>query len=70
MQQEMDKYDKLPIEQKVERLKLTMSHSDQTDLKDVLWRRSPSAEIWIRRRTNFARTVGVGSEFGLESISF
>lgn len=34
----------------------------QGDIKDVLWQRSPSADIWIRRRTNFARTVGVASE--------
>jgi phosphatidylinositol kinase/protein kinase (PI-3 family) len=61
MQAEMDKYDKLPLERKVDRLKGALSHSNQSDLKDVLWQRSPSAEIWIRRRTNFARTVGVGS---------
>lgn len=34
----------------------------QGDIKDVLWQRSPSADIWIKRRTNFARTVGVASE--------
>ncbi|KAK4689267.1 hypothetical protein P7C73_g843, partial [Tremellales sp. Uapishka_1] len=34
------------------------------DLRDALWQRSPSAEIWIRRRTNFARTIGVGSFVG------
>ena len=38
------------------------------DLRDVLWQRSPSAEIWIRRRTNFARTIGVGSELVLHRI--
>ncbi|RSH90651.1 hypothetical protein EHS25_001256 [Saitozyma podzolica] len=61
---EMDRYDKLPLETKVERLKAAMSHCNQTDLKDLLWQRSPSAEIWIRRRTNFARTIGVGSFVG------
>jgi len=79
---EMDRYDKLSSEVKLERLKAAMSHSDQSeqscdrfmmlltradDLMDVLWNRSPSAEIWLRRRTNFARTIGVGSEFVLSS---
>jgi FKBP12-rapamycin complex-associated protein len=75
---EMDRYDKLSLETKIERLKGALSHSDQSgspsgrfiksadedtgDLRDILWQRSPSAEIWIKRRTNFARTVGVGSE--------
>jgi FKBP12-rapamycin complex-associated protein len=58
----MDKYDKLPIETKVARLQAALAHSKQTDLKEVLWHRAPSAEVWIRRRTNFARTLGVGSE--------
>ncbi|ORY33953.1 hypothetical protein BCR39DRAFT_463113 [Naematelia encephala] len=61
---EMERYDKLPSEVKLERLKAALSHSKQSDLKDVLWQRSPSAEIWIRRRTNFARTLGVGSFVG------
>ncbi|KAK8844641.1 hypothetical protein IAR55_006488 [Kwoniella newhampshirensis] len=61
---EMDRYDKLPVEVKVERLKAALSHSKQSDLKDVLWQRSPSADIWIKRRTNFARTIGVGSFVG------
>lgn len=34
------------------------------DLKDLLWTRSPNAEVWVRRRTNFARTVGVSSFVG------
>ncbi|WWD22809.1 hypothetical protein CI109_107303 [Kwoniella shandongensis] len=61
---ESDRYDKLPLEVKVERLKGALSHSKQSDLKDVLWQRSPSSEIWIKRRTNFARTIGVGSFVG------
>ena len=59
---EMDRYDKLPVETKVERLKAALALSKQSDLKEALWQRSPSAEIWIRRRTNFARTIGVGSQ--------
>lgn len=27
-----------------------------------MWQRSPSSEIWLKRRINFARTLGVGSE--------
>lgn len=61
---EMDKYDKLPLPIKVQRLKAALSHSNQSDIKDVLWQRSPSADIWIRRRTNFARTVGVANFVG------
>nr|XP_018266518.1 phosphatidylinositol 3-kinase [Kwoniella dejecticola CBS 10117]OBR88676.1 phosphatidylinositol 3-kinase [Kwoniella dejecticola CBS 10117] len=61
---EMDKYDKLPIATKVQRLKACLAHSKQSDLKDVLWQKSPSSDIWIRRRTNFARTVGVSSFVG------
>ncbi|KAE8538261.1 hypothetical protein D1P53_005601 [Cryptococcus gattii VGV] len=61
---EMDKYDKLPLPTKVQRLEAALSHSNQSDIKDVLWQRSPSADIWIRRRTNFARTVGVASFAG------
>nr|XP_019014364.1 phosphatidylinositol 3-kinase [Kwoniella pini CBS 10737]OCF53145.1 phosphatidylinositol 3-kinase [Kwoniella pini CBS 10737] len=61
---EMDRYDKLPIPTKVERLKACLAHSKQSDLKDVLWQKSPSSDIWIRRRTNFARTVGVSSFVG------
>ncbi|WWC85668.1 uncharacterized protein L201_000534 [Kwoniella dendrophila CBS 6074] len=61
---EMDRYDKLPIPTKVQRLKAALAHSNQSDLKDVLWQKSPSSDIWIRRRTNFARTVGVSSFVG------
>ncbi|WVF66281.1 hypothetical protein IAT40_001021 [Kwoniella sp. CBS 6097] len=61
---EMDKYDKLPLPTKVQRLKAALSLSTQSDLKDVLWQKSPSSDIWIRRRTNFARTVGVSSFVG------
>ncbi|WRT63514.1 uncharacterized protein IL334_000419 [Kwoniella shivajii] len=61
---EMDKYDKLPIPTKIQRLTAALSHSTQSDLKDVLWQKSPSSDIWIRRRTNFARTVGVSSFVG------
>ncbi|WVQ82636.1 hypothetical protein IAT38_004768 [Cryptococcus sp. DSM 104549] len=60
---EMDRYDKLPLSTKVQRLKGALSHSDQSDIKDVLWQRSPSPDIWIKRRTNFARTIGAGSKF-------
>nr|XP_019048571.1 hypothetical protein I302_02343 [Kwoniella bestiolae CBS 10118]OCF27501.1 hypothetical protein I302_02343 [Kwoniella bestiolae CBS 10118] len=61
---EMDRYDKLPIPTKIQRLKAALSHSKQSDLKDVLWQKSPSSNIWVRRRTNFARTVGVSSFVG------
>ncbi|KAK6905037.1 hypothetical protein I203_105856 [Kwoniella mangroviensis CBS 8507] len=61
---EMDRYDKLPIPTKIQRLKAALSHSKQSDLKDVLWQKSPSSDIWVRRRTNFARTVGVSSFVG------
>ncbi|WVR03316.1 hypothetical protein IAU60_000307 [Kwoniella sp. DSM 27419] len=64
VQGEMDKYDKLPVETKVKRLQAALSHSKQNDLKDVLWQKSPSSDIWIKRRTNFARTVGVSSFVG------
>ncbi|OCF43750.1 phosphatidylinositol 3-kinase [Kwoniella heveanensis CBS 569] len=57
-------YDKLPLATKVQRLKAALSLSTQSDLKDVLWQKSPSSDIWIRRRTNFARTVGVSSFVG------
>lgn len=40
------------------------------DLKEALWSRSPNAEIWIKRRTNFARTIGVGSTYPLGFNSF
>ncbi|ODN80500.1 hypothetical protein L202_02731 [Cryptococcus amylolentus CBS 6039] len=61
---EMDRYDKLPVNTKVQRLKSALSHSDQSDIRDVLWQRSPNSDVWIRRRTNFARTLGVGSFVG------
>ncbi|KAL7423565.1 hypothetical protein Q5752_001145 [Cryptotrichosporon argae] len=61
---EMERYDKLPVEQKVRRLENALSHSEQSDLREILWQRSLSAEIWIRRRTNLARTLGVGSIVG------
>ncbi|TYJ58649.1 hypothetical protein B9479_000485 [Cryptococcus floricola] len=61
---EMDRYDKLPVNIKVQRLKSALSHSDQSDIRDVLWQRSPNSDVWIRRRTNFARTLGVGSFVG------
>ncbi|WVQ93902.1 hypothetical protein IAU59_000980 [Kwoniella sp. CBS 9459] len=64
VQVEMDRYDKLPLATKVQRLKAALSFSTQSDLKDVLWQKSPSSDIWIRRRTNFARTVGVSSFVG------
>nr|ODO02215.1 phosphatidylinositol 3-kinase [Cryptococcus depauperatus CBS 7855] len=61
---EMSAYDKFPLSTKVQCLKTTLSYSNQSDLRDVLWQRSPDADIWIRRRTNFARTIGVASFVG------
>ena len=39
------------------------------DLRDALWSRSPFADTWVKRRTNFARTLGVGSEYYLKAPS-
>jgi FKBP12-rapamycin complex-associated protein len=57
---------------KVSALKFTVERGladKKGELKEALWSRSPNAEIWIKRRTNFARTIGVGSESRLSTRS-
>lgn len=85
---ESEAHDKLPADQKIQRLKNALSlskqcewcatsHVDQcermltnslADLREALWSRSPGADIWVKRRTNFARTIGVGSKCQINDL--
>ncbi|KAL6044944.1 phosphatidylinositol kinase- protein kinase tor1 [Balamuthia mandrillaris] len=57
-------YFKLALMQKVEVFENALSKTEGKDLNQVLWLKSPNAEMWLERRTNFTRSLAVMSMVG------
>jgi FKBP12-rapamycin complex-associated protein len=59
-----DGYDRLTIAQRVELFQQGLASTSGDDLAKMLWSTSPSAEIWLARRNNYTRSLGVMSVVG------
>ncbi|XP_063386594.1 serine/threonine-protein kinase mTor-like [Cydia fagiglandana] len=57
-------FPKLMLMQKVEVFEHTLSQTPGNDLARLLWLKSPSAEAWFERRTNYTRSLAVMSMVG------
>ncbi|CAG9564543.1 unnamed protein product [Danaus chrysippus] len=57
-------YQKLMLKHKVEVFEYTLSQTPGNDLARLLWLKSPSAEAWFERRTNYTRSLAVMSMVG------
>ncbi|GBP30107.1 hypothetical protein EVAR_94950_1 [Eumeta japonica] len=55
---------KLMLMQKVEVFEHTLEQTPGNDLARLLWLKSPSAESWFERRTNYTRSLAVMSMVG------
>lgn len=57
-------YDTLTVIQKAEVFKNALAATKGDDLARQLWLKSPDSETWLRRRTNFTRSLAVMSMVG------
>ncbi|KAL0821941.1 hypothetical protein ABMA28_005332 [Loxostege sticticalis] len=57
-------YQNLMLKHKVEVFEYTLSQTPGNDLARLLWLKSPSAEAWFERRTNYTRSLAVMSMVG------
>src|SRR5580698_5690377 len=57
-------YATLMLIHKVEVFEYALSMTTGHDLAKVLWLKSPNAEVWLDRRTNFTRSLAVMSMVG------
>ncbi|XP_068617992.1 serine/threonine-protein kinase mTor-like [Battus philenor] len=64
MQRMASDYQKLMLKHKVEIFEYTLSQTPGNDLARLLWLKSPSAEAWFERRTNYTRSLAVMSMVG------
>lgn len=54
----------LTLIQKVEVFEYSLSRTTGTDLCNILWLKSPNAEVWLDHRTNYTRSLAVMSMVG------
>ena len=64
MTSQTEKYDLLSTIQKVEIFEHALKNSKGDDLQKMMWKSSRNAEVWLTRRTNFTRSLGVMSMVG------
>ena len=57
-------YDSLCVLQKIEVFRYALDNTTGADLCKVLWLKSASSEVWLERRTNYTRSLGVMSIVG------
>ncbi|KAJ2497940.1 hypothetical protein GGH96_004698, partial [Coemansia sp. RSA 1972] len=57
-------WDTLTTMQKVESFEYALSNTPGDDLKRAMWYKSPNAEAWLERRTNYTRSLAVMSIAG------
>ncbi|KAE9555270.1 hypothetical protein FO519_001521 [Halicephalobus sp. NKZ332] len=57
-------YEKLTLMQKVEVFREALRVTQGNDLRETLWMKSPTSEVWFDRRTNFTRSVACMSMVG------
>eukprot|EP00397_Hematodinium_sp_SG-2012_P000203 GEMP01000203.1.p1 GENE.GEMP01000203.1~~GEMP01000203.1.p1 ORF type:complete len:1732 (+),score=334.48 GEMP01000203.1:1967-7162(+) len=58
------KYEDLPLLQKVEVFVHALSNTSGTDLARVLWLQSSNCEVWLKRRVEYGRSLAVMSMVG------
>ncbi|KAJ2885848.1 phosphatidylinositol kinase- protein kinase tor1 [Coemansia asiatica] len=63
-QQFSPNWDTLTILQKVESFEYALSNTPGNDLQRAMWYKSPNAETWLERRTNYTRSLAVMSIAG------
>ncbi|KAI8322743.1 hypothetical protein GQ54DRAFT_141261 [Martensiomyces pterosporus] len=57
-------WETLTVLQKVESFEYALSNTPGNDLQRAMWYKSPNAETWLERRTNYTRSVAVMSIAG------
>ncbi|KAJ2487676.1 phosphatidylinositol kinase- protein kinase tor1 [Coemansia sp. RSA 2050] len=57
-------WETLTVPQKVEAFEYALSNTPGNDLQRALWYKSPNAESWLERRTNYTRSLAVMSIAG------
>eukprot|EP01117_Protostelium_nocturnum_P014316 TRINITY_DN5444_c0_g1_i3.p1 TRINITY_DN5444_c0_g1~~TRINITY_DN5444_c0_g1_i3.p1 ORF type:complete len:2209 (+),score=787.54 TRINITY_DN5444_c0_g1_i3:161-6787(+) len=57
-------YDNLTLMQKVEAFEYALDSTNGSDLERILWLKSSNSEMWLDRRTNYTRSLGVMSMVG------
>ncbi|KAJ2028280.1 phosphatidylinositol kinase- protein kinase tor1, partial [Coemansia sp. S3946] len=57
-------WETLTVSQKVEAFEYALSNTPGNDLQRALWYKSPNAETWLERRTNYTRSLAVMSIAG------
>ncbi|KAJ2776642.1 phosphatidylinositol kinase- protein kinase tor1, partial [Coemansia interrupta] len=63
-QQFSPNWDSLTVLQKVESFEYALSNTPGNDLQRAMWYKSPNAEAWLERRTNYTRSLAVMSIAG------
>ncbi|KAJ2350785.1 phosphatidylinositol kinase- protein kinase tor1 [Coemansia sp. RSA 2618] len=57
-------WDTLSVMQKVESFEYALSNTPGNDLQRAMWYKSPNAEVWLERRTDYTRSLAVMSIAG------
>ncbi|KAJ2835173.1 phosphatidylinositol kinase- protein kinase tor1 [Coemansia sp. 'formosensis'] len=57
-------WETLTVLQKVEAFEYVLSNTPGNDLQNAMWYKSPNAETWLDRRTNYTRSLAVMSIAG------
>jgi FKBP12-rapamycin complex-associated protein len=57
-------FERLTLMQKVEIFREALRKTKGNDLRDTLWMKSPTSEVWFDRRTNFTRSMACSSMVG------
>ncbi|KAJ2366975.1 phosphatidylinositol kinase- protein kinase tor1 [Coemansia sp. RSA 2610] len=57
-------WDTLTVMQKVESFEYALSNTPGNDLQRAMWYKSPNAEVWLERRTDYTRSLAVMSIAG------
>ena len=64
MESQSKSYQILSVPQKVEVFRYIMESTKGDDLKKTLWIKSENAEVWLEKRTNYARSLATMSMVG------
>ena len=59
-----DKFDSLPVANKVELYLTVLENTRGQDIKNALWLNSPNSETWLERRTTFTKSLATMSIVG------
>ena len=63
-------YDNLPMYNKLEIFKYVLNITKGNDLRDLFWLKSWSAEIWLKKRCEYMRSLAVMSMVGYILVKF